>query len=323
MKKSCFFALLIALSLIFAIPVSLGLFSHAPQTPKRTPSLDRKDDTIFIQVYKTSESKTEYVALEDYLPGVVAAEMPASFEVEALKAQAVAARSYILSRLSSSSSAHPSAVVCDNPNHCKAYITEAEARSRWGSKNAELYLNKIRNAVAATNGEYMVCGDEIVEAFFFAESGGRTENSEDVWGESRPYLKSVASAEDSGVSDFYSFKKLTVEEFRKGLYSLNRSISQGSALPDIGNFSRTEGGSIKTITVDGEEFKGSEIRTLFGLKSANFEISVSDGSVTFKVAGHGHGVGMSQSGANQMAKNGKNYTEILSHYYTNIQIMKL
>jgi len=318
-----FFMLIILLLFVVSIAVIPALWAYSPTEFPRSLHSKIQSGAVYLQVYNTSRKKTEYVNIEEYLPGVIAAEMPASYEPEALKAQAVAARSYIFYKLDIVSPEHPDAAVCDNPNHCKAHITEAEARKKWAGTEADRYWKKIVDAVSSTKGEYMVCDDEVVEAFFFAQSGGRTENSEDVWGESRPYLKSVESPENLTSADFTSAKEVTFREFRKILSTQNPKIAVNSSAPVIGETVRTQGQSVKSLTVDNIPFSGKEIRTLFELKSANFTISLSENSVVFSVIGYGHGVGMSQSGANEMAKNGKKYTEILSHYYTNIQIMKI
>ncbi len=273
--------------------------------------LDTKTNTVF-------ESD-----IEEYLVGVLAAEMPASYEMEALKAQAVAARSYILSNMDTPNPKHPSANVCTDSTHCKAWLSEADAKAKWKSFDKILYWNKLRSAVDSTRGEYMVYDDQVVEAFFFASSGGKTENSEDVWGSSRPYLKSVESSGDTSSSDCYSTLALGLSDFKSKLQPFF-SQSLGSDTPlQIGTITRTQGGSVAEIVLFGKPFKGTEIRSVFGLRSANFIIDTVDDKVIFKVAGYGHGVGMSQVGANYMAKSGQNYTEILSHYYTNIQIVKL
>ncbi len=323
MKKFVFFSFFVMVLSAFITPIALGLSSRLSKDNHGKRNFEAKGEKLYIKVFNADTSKNEFIELEEYLPGVVAAEMPAAFELEALKAQAVAARSYILSKMETSSAAHPDAIVCNNPNHCKAHISESSAKARWGQADFDRYWNKILTAVSETDGEYMVCGEDIVEAFFFAKSGGRTENSEDVWGESRPYLKSVASEENYSDSEFYSYKEVSFNDFRKTLQTLNSSFAQGSFCPQISKITHTQGGSVDTIIIDGQSFRGTQIRSAFGLKSANFEILLSDKTVTFKVCGYGHGVGMSQSGANQMAKRGENYTEILSHYYTNIQIIKL
>ena len=315
--------MIILFALIALVGIVPALFSHLPSKSQFPRKAEIQNGDVYLTVYNTASQKTEYVNIEEYLPGVIAAEMPASYEFEALKAQAVAARSYIFYKLDTISPEHPEAAVCDNPNHCKAHISKSDAKAGWSKANADRYWNKIVNAAGATRGEYMVCGDEVVEAFFFARSGGRTENSEDVWGESRPYLKSVESPETPSAKNNLSTKELTFLEFRKLLNKHNPQIAINNFAPIIGEISRTEGQSVKSVTIDNVPFIGKELRTIFGLKSANFTIILSQNSVVFSVIGYGHGVGMSQSGANEMAKNGKKYTEILSHYYTNIQIMKI
>lgn len=276
---------------------------------------DRSRSQTFITVLNHKTNVIAEVPLENHLTGVLAAEMPAAYHTEALKAQAVAARSYILSKAQSTNPEHPEAIICTNPNHCKGWISEAEAKAKWTPAEASFNWKKLKSAVADTNGEYMVCDGETVEAFFFASSGGKTENSEDVWGGSRPYLKSVESPGDILSPDHISVIKITASDFSKKLGI--------SAPPIIENISRTEGGSVSTITINKKSFKGTEIRSIFGLKSANFTIDINPDFVTFTVLGYGHGVGMSQTGANYMASIGKKYTEILSHYYTNIQIAGL
>lgn len=322
MKKTAFIPIVLFLltALVGIVP---ALCSHTPSKTLYPRKSKIQNGDVYLTVYNTASQKTEYVNIEEYLPGVIAAEMPASYESEALKAQAVAARSYIFYKLDTTSPDHPDAAVCDNSSHCKAHISKSEAKAKWSSTDADRYWEKIVEAVDATHGEYMVCDDEVVEAFFFAQSGGRTENSEDVWGESRPYLKSVESPENLSSQNNLSTKTLTFLEFRKILNNHNSKITVNSSAPVIGKISRTQGQSVKAITIDSITFTGREMRTIFGLKSANFTITLSQNSVIFSVIGYGHGVGMSQSGANEMAKNGKKYTEILSHYYTNIQIMKI
>ena len=322
MKKTAFIpiVLLLLTALVGIVP---ALCSHAPSKALSPRKSEIRSGDVYLTVYNTALQKTEHVNIEEYLPGVLAAEVPASYEFEALKAQAVAARSYIFYKLDTISSEHPDAAVCDNPSHCKAHINKADAKARWAESDAKYNWNKLVDAVNATRGEYMVCGDEVVEAFFFAQSGGRTENSEDVWGESRPYLKSVESPESSSSQNNLSSKEFAFLEFRKILNKHNHQIAINNSAPVFGQTNRTQGQSVKTVTIDNVTFTGKELRTIFGLKSANFTITTTQKSVVFSVIGYGHGVGMSQTGANEMAKNGEKYTEILSHYYTNIQIMKI
>ncbi len=321
MKRITSLYFFIFLLLLFLIPALFGAGftrnSHINITP---PSpLQSSAEISFLD---TKSGKTTTINIEEYLPGVLAAEMPASYELEALKAQAVAARSYIISRINSLSDAHPKATVCTDPSHCKAWLSKKDAFDKWGENNREAYWNKLCEAVNATRSEYMICEDSVVQAFFFANSGGRTESSEDVWGGNLPYLRSVASEWDSTAPDAISEVSVPIEEFWSTLKSFNHSVVPNQGAPQISNLSLTQGGSVAEMTIGGQRFKGTEIRSLFGLKSAKFTISTNENHVLFSVIGNGHGVGMSQYGANCMAKIGKKYTEILSHYYTNIQIVK-
>lgn len=326
MKKLFLSSIILLFAAIVLLPAILGLcFPRSIGKKDFSPPFSDHnfDASIVISCLDAKTNTTFKMDIEEYLVGVLAAEMPASYEMEALKAQAVAARSYILSNMDSPNPKHPNADVCTDSTHCKAWLSETEAKAKWKSFDKILYWNKLRSAVSTTRGEYMIYDDQVVEAFFFASSGGKTENSEDVWGSSRPYLKSVESSGDTASADCYSTLTLSLAEFKSKLQPfLSQQLGSDTPL-QIGKIMRTQGGSVAEITLFGKSFKGTEIRSIFGLRSANFIIDTVDNKVVFKVAGYGHGVGMSQVGANYMAKSGQNYTEILSHYYTNIQIVKL
>ncbi len=326
MKKLFLRGIFFILMFVGLLPAILGL-CFPRSTGKKGFSLPGSDynlcGDIVINCLDAKTNTVFEIDIEEYLVGVLAAEMPASYEIEALKAQAVAARSYILSNMDAPNTKHPNADVCTDSTHCKAWLSETDAKAKWKSFDKILYWNKLRSAVDSTRGEYMVYDDQVVEAFFFASSGGKTENSEDIWGSSRPYLKSVESSGDTSSSDCYSSLTLPLSAFKSKLQPFFPQ-SLGYDIPlQIGKTTRTQGGSVAEIILFGKPFKGTEIRSIFGLRSANFTINTVDDKVIFKVAGYGHGVGMSQVGANYMAKSGQNYTEILSHYYTNIQIVKL
>lgn len=274
--------------------------------------MPRSDYTI--SVFDKETGKVTDYDLEEYLVGVVSAEMPASYETEALKAQAVAARSYILSRDNSGNPDHKGADVCTDSAHCKAYLSEAAAKEKWGEAWAEKYLGKIKSAVSDTAGEYIAYDGEAAVACFCAVSSGKTESATDVWGTETPYLKSVDSPGDLTYENFTASVTVPRAEFLKKL-----DVSSAS----VDNVTHTEGGAVKSITIGGKSFSGTQIRSIFGLNSANFELSVNEDEAVFTSKGKGHGVGMSQFGANQMAKDGKNYTEILLHYYSNVTIEKM
>lgn len=321
MKKTQFLIIII-FSFIFIFPCLLGLcFPRKPSLISDTSQNNPDNAEEFtISCLNTKTNSISAVNLEDHLVGVLAAEMPASYEPEALKAQAVAARSYILSKLEKTNSEHPDAAICTNPTHCKGWLSESEAKDKWSNNEKNSNWQKLRTAVISTSGEYMLYDDQAVEACFFASGGSRTENSEDVWQASLPYLRSVENNEHSDTT--VSQTTFKSQEFIQILNNAGAQLPTDSA-PTASDILRTDGGAVASIKLCGKAFKGTEIRKIFGLKSANFTVTVSPDSVTFDVIGNGHGVGMSQKGANSMAKDGKNYTEILLHYYTNIQIVKI
>ena len=312
------FLLFIFFFLITAFLVPTVVFFLVNLHNGRT-DIKKNPSTGEINVYFADKNKTETVELEEYLRGVVAAEMPASFEKEALKAQAVAARSYALYRMENPTAEHPQAAVCTDFSHCKAYKTEEELKKGWGEKNAE-YSEKIADAVYQTAGEIITYNGEVAMAVFHSQAGsGRTENSKDVWGGDVPYLISVESHGENTAPNFYSTAVFSFDEFKEKLLS-KKSDAVINSPEDISTPEVSEGGSVKSIKIGDKEFTGRDIRSLFGLRSSCFKIKSDKSTVTFEVTGYGHGVGMSQYGANTMAKEGYNYVQILTHYYTGTKI---
>ncbi len=275
----------------------------------------KNDNTQNIKVLFEEENIIKNMTLDEYIIGVVCAEMPASFEYEALKAQAVAARTYTVKKLQNNPS-HNDADICTSSLHCQAYIDKENVFEKWVN-DAKKNYNKIKDAVYETKGEIITYNGNVINAVFHASNGGKTENSKDVWQSDVPYLKSVNSFGEEFARNYKSVVKISVDEFKNKLQLENCDINFDN-LPH--NKTLTDGGSIKEITIENKKFKGTEIRKLFNLKSANFDITQDDNSVVFNVTGHGHGVGMSQYGANAMAKAGKKYKEILNNYYTNTEI---
>ncbi len=317
--KKIFLIFLSLWIILIALPVCMGMCfrDDCAKDMGEKGSLPKPSTNIKYLDVKTG--KVHDTDIEKYLAGVLSAEMPAEYHIEALKAQAVATRSFILSNLGTNEKDHKGADICNNPQHCKGYFDEKTAKDSWGKDKADSYWKKLEKAVKETGGEYMIYEDEVIEAFFFARSGGRTENSEDVWGESRPYLRSVESKVDESHPEFTSAMEVENQEARR-LLGVSKSFDKGNI--KIGEITYTEGGNVKTIELEGKTYKGTDIRKIFGLKSSDFDVAATERALRFNVRGYGHGVGMSQFGANEMAKNGKKYTEILSHYYTNIQIVK-
>lgn len=286
------------------------------------------DDSFKITVYNTSSNCTEEFLFEDYLVGVLGGEMPPTYHPEALKAQAVAARSFILSKVADymqngASDEHHGAMVCTDYKHCKAWESIEEQRKKWDPRFSDLYEEKIRQSVEQTKGEYMTYGNKVVKAYFYAISSGKTENVEEVWETSLPYLKSVNSYEDISSDGFNSETSYPKDLFVQKLKNKYSDIEIENPSTMVGKTEHTQGGSVATIEIGGKQFKGSEIRDIFQLRSANFEIITQGDKITFKVKGYGHGVGMSQNGANALANKGKDYIDILKHYYTGISISNL
>jgi len=270
------------------------------------------EDNISSQIIYMTRSETKDIVeleLEEYLKGVLMAEMPTSFSLEALKAQAVAARTYTLKKLSANNH------ICDNPAHCQA----------WKDPTASSDYEKISQAVTETLSEKLTYLGEPIEAFFHSSSGGKTENSENVWSSSKPYLVSVESpGEEEIMSTFYSSEEVTYETLRDKIntYKNKKIITTTNLKNKIKILSKTDGNRVKEIKIQNTVLSGTEIRNIFGLRSANFDIELKNNSIVFNVSGYGHGVGMSQWGAEVMARNGRNYKEILYHYYPGTLIEK-
>lgn len=245
--------------------------------------------------------------LEEYVVGVVAAEMPAAFPEEALKAQAVAARTYQIRQMQAAGS---DSVLYDVG---QAYITTEEQKKKWG-ENYAFYAGKIRNAVRATAGEIMVYNGEPILAAFHAQSAGKTEDAENVWNEAVPYLKSVNSMDDKNAPDNKTVVTFSAKEISDKL---------GCDVEEISILSRTEAGYVDEVQAGDRIFTGREVREALALRSANFTIEKRENDIIFTVFGYGHGAGMSQYGASFLAEKGMDYHEILNHYYTDIQFEKI
>lgn len=313
MKKSIISALLLA-----ALTVGLTYFGQAPASGESPPSAEvqipeavsdsKRNITLLVG------SEPVKICVEDYLVGVVAAESPASFEPEALKAQAVAARSFMQYCMEQGAH-HEDADMCSDFSCCQAWLSDDELKARWGDKY-EKYAKKIRDAVNSTDGEYICYDGKAALAVFHSSSDGKTEASGEIWGE-LPYLKSVDTPETAeDVPNFVSSVSMSELDFRDTiLYLKPEADMTGDADSWVQDISLDDAGRVKTAVIGGISFTGQELRQLFSLRSAAFALSHNDGMFNFTVAGYGHGVGMSQYGANVLAKQGMDYREILSHYY--------
>lgn len=267
------------------------------------------------------DGTTASLTMAEYLWRVVAAEMPASFEPEALRAQAVTARTYTLYQMSiGPNPSHPDADVCTNISCCQAYLAPEEAAARWGVE-AQTWGEKIARAVSDTDGQAILYEGKPIDAVFFSSAAGRTLDSVEVWGGSVPYLASVESPEGEEVPNYHTTVTVPVEEFRT-VFLTQHPEADLSGAPEgwFRNRVSTSSGGVDTVEVGGVAVKGTALRTLFDLRSANFSVAADGEKVTFSVTGYGHGVGMSQYGANAMARAGSGRREILTHYYTGVTI---
>lgn len=267
-----------------------------------------------------TQNGVQHFLFEDYLVGVVLAEMPASFHMEALKAQSVAARTFAMSKMKNSK--HDDCSLCTDSNCCQAWYSIETAQKKLGA-SASAHIEKVRQAVRATEGEYLTYNDELIEAVFFSCSGGKTESAVAVWGTDVPYLQSVESLGEENASEFVSERSLPLDTFKEILLSYDRTI----IFPDdpkewVKNREFTDGGGVEYIEICGRPFYGTELRLMFELNSTAFDIEIDQEHVSFKVKGYGHRVGMSQYGANAMANNGAGYQDILLHYYRDVEICK-
>ena len=244
------------------------------------------------------------MALEEYLTCVVLAEMPADFEAEALKAQAVVARTYCLKRTTTGFK-HESGAVCTDSTCCQAFCLPEDYLREGGKESA---LDKVRNAVQKTQGQVLTYDGALIEATYFSCSGGMTEDAAAVWGTDIPYLQAVSSPGEEGATHYVDTVSFSASQFAKTIGCDRENLS-------IGSITYTEGGGVNTIQIGDEEYSGTELRQLLGLRSTAFVITNLEDSVIITTKGFGHRVGMSQYGADAMAVQGSNYTEILAHYY--------
>ena len=285
-----------------------------PAAPETAAVHHDRDVTLTIQDGDTTEQMT----LERYLTGVVRGEMPASFEMEALRAQAAAERSYVYYQLAAGrKDAHPDADFCTDHTCCSAYLSETAAREKWGGDFAP-WNTRVEQAVSDTDGQVVLYNGRPILAVFHSSSAGRTAAAGDVWSGDLPYLVSVDSPEgEETVPNYYSTVTFTAAEAKEKLLTAHPELKL-SGTPDrwFGAAAENGSGRVETVSVGGTDIEGTELRRIFGLRSACFTVAADSESVTFRVTGYGHGVGMSQYGANQLAREGKTWQEILEWYYT-------
>lgn len=274
------------------------------------------------KVYDKETGDINEIDIEDYLAGVVSAEMQANFEIEALKAQAIAARTYYYAKRLDNCKEANGAEIC-NSTHCQVYMKKEERLAEWPESKREEYWNKITQAVKETKNQVLLYNNDIIKyPQFFSTSSGKTENAVDVFSEDIPYLKSTDSLGEEISPRYNESLEISKDNFVNKVNSSysNTNLDSSNLQESVSVISRTDGGSVKYIKLGSINISGTKFRSLFQLNSANFTIELKDSVVVICCKGYGHGVGMSQWGANIMASEGKKYDEILKHYYTGIEI---
>ena len=296
-------------ALLFSVPKN----DEEPSVPTET-TLKFEDPELIQQTVTLlkADGSVEEIELQEYVLHVVLKEMPASFEMEALKAQSVVARTYAVKR-EKGNSKHPEASLCTNPQCCQGYCTVEEYLNQGGS-----YTNvqKIQKAVNDTQGEVITYQKTLIDATYFSCSGGITEDAKAVWGQEVPYLQSVESPGEENAAHFTDTVSISFDDFQ---FLLGQKLN---GEPDgwVENISYTAGDGVDSITIENVTYSGTVFRKRLGLRSTSFDIIITDNAVVITTRGYGHRVGMSQYGADAMATTGKDYKEILKHYYTGTEI---
>ncbi len=318
-------AILIPAILVDRTPVSersTGRISTGTTDTANRSILTEQDKTILVPVYRSAAARIEQVPLETYVRGVVAGEMPAEFEVEALKAQALAARTYITKRLIEQDTSQvpvSGAIVTDTTAH-QVYYSEEDLKRLWGADSFKVRIEKLNQAVNETQNQILTYKGQVILAAFFSTSNGYTENSEDYWANYIPYLRSVASPWDKKWSPKYEQKViLKGSEVYKSL-GLPASVPVTTGNSSIRILETSDGQRIKRLQIAGKSFTGRDVREKLGLASSQFIWKVKGKDIEITTYGYGHGVGMSQWGAQGMAKEGYSAEQIVKHYYQGIEI---
>lgn len=322
-----FSALLVTLALLLmplAAINSTGDYEPSDEAETSTPFTvpgDAPSETV--KVFMSDDELVLSITLEEYLVGVLAAEMLPTYHEQALKAQAVAAYTYLLHKKSEQQASPDSqlkgAYLSDDATTHQGYMTAEERAEKWGDK-AESYEKKLQNVVKDVSGRFMTYNGEPIIAAFHANNSGVTHDAATVWGGEVPYLKSVQSVGDKLSPDCIKTVAMTPQEFSSAVAGLDGCMLSGEAEDWVGEISTDSNGYVKSIEIGGAKFSGIRARDALGLRSAVFEFEYSDGTFRFTTQGYGHGVGMSQYGADYLARQGSKWDEILKHYYTGVEI---
>lgn len=330
MKKPVIFVLVLLLAMIVVPVAALDLSEFSTKNVKNTfstPIFEKNgepnaENSDTVKVMAKADGNIMTASVTEYLVGCVASEMPATYHEEALKAQAVAAYTNLVRLRKNPDSSLGGADISDDPKKHQGYLNEEQQKEKWGDKY-ERYHEKILSAVSEVAGEAVTYNSEPIVAAYCAISTGKTENASDIWGGELPYLVSVVSSGDKLSPDYSSTVVLSTEQLRQALSGESDIQLGDDPSAWIGNIERTEAGAVKNITIGSKTLTGANARKLFSLRSPAFSVEYSNGNFTFNVSGYGHLIGMSQYGADYMARNGSDYKTILTHYYTGTEIKKI
>ncbi|HEE9844778.1 stage II sporulation protein D [Clostridium perfringens] len=324
--ESVIFIVTIIVSIVF-IPILFGFLSSSSMAENNNKVEKVKNTKLVdvvnlkeVEVYISRENKVEKVPLEEYVLSVVSSEMPATFHEEALKAQSILARTFVINKLITGCNNIKEGNICDT-THCQAYLNINEKKKAWGKEGDE-YLKKLKKVVKETEGKVLSYNDQLVKyPQYFSTSSGNTEDAVAVFSEDVPYLKSVQSPGEEISPKYESEISISISDFKgKIKKSIPNSNLGNNINEEVKILSRNKGGTVDDIKIGDVTIKGKEFRKIFGLNSANFTLEVLEDKINIKCLGYGHGVGMSQWGANVMAKEGSKYDEILEHYFKGSKI---
>lgn len=324
MKKILMYIVFVIVLMITMPIVFTDNFSKTEQTSTKetTPTYEKADygDLNTIRLLHQDAGQVEELDFDTYLYGVVSAEMPASYELEALRAQAVVARTYTIYKIVNGSK-HENADICDSSLCCQAWISKENRLARWEENVRDEYWNKIVDCVDSTSGRYVTYQGQPINAFFHSNSGGLTELPVNVWGGGYPYLQVVQTSGEEGYNGYSSEVEVSKDELiQKMLAKYPNFEIHFDEVNCIQILDLTESCRVKTMKIGNVSLSGVEARNLFGLKSAKFEFEITENAVKFRVTGYGHGVGLSQNGSDVLAKQGLTYQQIIQHYYRDVEI---
>lgn len=328
MKQLIAFTILLVIVVVIIVPAlvvrGLGVFESSQTMQANMSTKPEQKKIVNIRVYMHEQNKIVEMGLEEYVKGVVAAEMPAEFEFEALKAQAVAARTYAVKNMTlfggSGLSGNPGADVSSDYRISQAWQSEVGLKERWGQEKYVYYWQKINQAVEDTRGLIITYSGEPINAVFHSTSGERTASAKEVWGFDYPYLKSVVCKWDQKSPRYTDSKEISLAEIEQRLGSdagvMAAAQSGNTAVAQI--LDRTESGRVDKVRIGSKTFSGITVREKLDLRSTNFAVDVKNDRMVFNTQGNGHGVGLCQYGANGMAKEGSDFRQILTYYYTGV-----